>query len=96
MPEKKKKRDTEGGTMPLKRIGVCSVIGAALFFLELIAFSAAELKMAFGNGFYLPAGLATAFVSAFVADTDSAMAGATIQAGSPAWASGRLISARAE
>ncbi len=67
MPEKKKRRDTESGAMPVKRIGVCSIIGAALFFLELIAFSAAELKMAFGNGLYLPAGLVAAFVSAFAA-----------------------------
>ena len=67
MPEKKKRRENETGAFPIKRIGLCSVIGAALFFLELIIFSAAELKMDFGNGFYLPFGLAAAVISSFAA-----------------------------
>lgn len=67
MPEKKKRREKESGVIPVKRIGLCSIIGAALFFLELIAFSAAELKMSFGNGSYLPVGLAAAVISSFAA-----------------------------
>lgn len=67
MPEKKKRRENDNNSIPLKRMGVCSVIGAALFFLELILFSAAELKMAFGNGFYLPVGLAASLISSFAA-----------------------------
>ena len=67
MPDKKKRKDNDNGTFPLKRMGICSVIGAALFFLELVLFSAAELKMAFGNGFYLPVGLAASLISSFAA-----------------------------
>lgn len=67
MPEKKKRRDNDDGAIPVKRVGASSVIGAAMFFLELVAFSAAELKMAFGNGLYLPVGLAAAVISSFTA-----------------------------
>lgn len=67
MPDKKKRKNNDNGTFPLKRMGICSVIGAALFFLELVLFSAAELKMTFGNGFYLPVGLAASLISSFAA-----------------------------
>ncbi len=67
MHDKKKRKDNDNGSLPLKRMGICSVIGAALFFLELVLFSAAELKMAFGNGFYLPVGLAASLISSFAA-----------------------------
>ncbi len=67
MPKKKSGRNENDNGMPFKRIGFCSVIGACLFFLELVAFSAAELKMSLGSGLYLPVGVAAAFVSAFVA-----------------------------
>lgn len=67
MSEKKKRRDNDNSAFPIKRIGISSVIGDGLFFLELIVFSAAELKMAFGNGSYLPIGLAAAVISSFAA-----------------------------
>ena len=67
MPENKKRKETDSAKIPIKRITICSVIGAALFFLELIAFSAAELKMSFGNGSYMPVGLVMAIVSSFAA-----------------------------
>ena len=67
MPETKKRRENDSGIIPIKRIGLCSVIGASLYFFELILFSFAELKMAFGNGFYLPVGLAAAVISSFAA-----------------------------
>ena len=67
MPEKKSGRKDNGKIMPMKKIGFCSVIGAGLYFLEIVAFSAAELKLSFGGGVYLPVGVAAAFVSAFVA-----------------------------
>lgn len=67
MPEKKSARNENRNALPLKRIGFCSVIGACLFFLELVAFSAAELKMSLGSSLYLPVGIAAAFVSAFIA-----------------------------
>ena len=65
MPEKRKNQNV--GVMPLKRIGVCSIVGAGLFFLELIGFSLLELKMDFGTGLYLPVGIASAFLSGFIA-----------------------------
>ena len=67
MPEKKKRKDNADVLFPMKRIGICALIGAAVFFLELVLFSAAELKMAFGNGFYLPVGLTASLVSSFAA-----------------------------
>ncbi|MBR6785832.1 MAG: hypothetical protein IKM25_06235 [Clostridia bacterium] len=67
MPKKTSRREENGKTMPYKRIGVCSVIGAALWFLEIIGFSAAELSLALGEKFYLLAGIAAALVSGFIA-----------------------------
>lgn len=67
MPEKKSARSENKNALPLKRIGFCSLIGACLYFLELVAFSAIELKMSLGSSFYLPVGVAAAFVSAFIA-----------------------------
>ena len=67
MPKKSSRREEAGKAMPYKRIGICSVIGAALWFLEIIGFSAAELSLALGEKFYLLAGIAAAFVSGFVA-----------------------------
>lgn len=67
MPRKSTRREENGKTMPIKRAGICSVIGAALYFIEIIAFSAAELHLSLGAKTYLPAGLAAAFVSAFIA-----------------------------
>ncbi len=67
MPKKRSRRDEADNSLPFKRIGLCSVIGSALYFLELVAFSAAELKFSFGSNFYLPAGIGAAFVSAFIA-----------------------------
>lgn len=67
MPKKTSRREESGKTMPYKRIGVCSVIGAALWFLEIIGFSAAELSLALGEKFYLLAGIAAALVSGFIA-----------------------------
>lgn len=67
MPENKKRKEKDTGKIPIKRISVCSVIGASLFILELIVFSVAELKMSFGNGVYMPAGLVMALVSSAAA-----------------------------
>lgn len=67
MPKKTSRREENGKSMPYKRIGVCSVIGAALWFLEIIGFSAAELSLALGEKFYLLAGIAAALVSGFIA-----------------------------
>lgn len=67
MPKKSSRREETGKTMPYKRIGICSVIGAALWFLEIIGFSAAELSLALGEKFYLLAGIAAAVASGFVA-----------------------------
>lgn len=66
MPKKTSRRE-ETNSMPVKRIGICSVIGAATYFLEIIAFSAAELKLSFGTGAYFYVGIAAAFVAAFIA-----------------------------
>ena len=67
MPKKSSRREENGKTMPYKRIGVCSVIGAALWFLEIIGFSAAELSLAMGEKFYLFTGVVAAVASGFVA-----------------------------
>lgn len=66
MPKKNSRRE-ETNSLPIKRIGICSVIGAALYFLEIIAFSAAELKLSFGAESYFYIGIAAAFISAFIA-----------------------------
>lgn len=65
MPEKRKNQN-DGG-MPLKRIAVCSIIGTVLLFLEIIGFSALELKLDFGTALYFPVGVASAFLSGFTA-----------------------------
>lgn len=68
MPKKKSSRREENGkSMPLKRVSICSVIGSALYFIEIAAFSAAELSLSLGESVYLPVGLGAAFVSAFIA-----------------------------
>ncbi len=67
MPKKSSRREENIKAMPYKRIGVCSVIGAALWFLEIIGFSAAELSLDLGENFYLLAGIAAALVSGFIA-----------------------------
>lgn len=67
MPEKRTGRNENQSGLPFKRIGFCSVIGACFYFLELVAFSAAELKMSLGENLYLPVGIAAVFVSAFIA-----------------------------
>ena len=67
MPKKSSRREETGKTMPYKRIGICSVVGAALWFLEIIAFSAAELSLSMGEKFYLIVGIAAALVSGLIA-----------------------------
>ena len=67
MPKKSSRREENGKTMPYKRIGICSVIGASIWFLEIIGFSAAELSLAIGEKFYLIVGIAAALVSGFIA-----------------------------
>ena len=67
MPKRTSRREEKSKNVPIKRVGICSVIGAALYFVEIIAFSAAELHLALGAGAYLPAGLIAAFVSSFIA-----------------------------
>ncbi len=67
MPRKSTRREDNGKTMPIKRAGLCSVIGAALYFIGIAAFSAAELHMSLGAKTYLPAGIVAAFISAFTA-----------------------------
>lgn len=66
MPKKSSRRE-ETKSLPVKRIGICSIIGAALYFLEIIAFSAAELKLSFGADTYFYVGIAAAFVASFIA-----------------------------
>lgn len=67
MPKKSSRREENGKAIPLKRAAICSVIGSAIYFIGIIAFSAAELSLSLGASTYLPAGLAAAFVSAFIA-----------------------------
>ncbi len=67
MPKKSSRREENAKGMPFKRAAICSVIGSAVYFIVIIAFSAAELSLSLGASTYLPAGLAAAFVSAFVA-----------------------------
>ena len=67
MPKKSSRREENNKSMPIKRIGICSLIGSALYFLEILAFSAAELSLSLGSGLYMPIGLAAAFISAFIA-----------------------------
>lgn len=68
MPKRTSRREENSNkTIPLKRAGICSVIGSALYFIEIIAFSAAELHLSAGAATYLPAGLAAAFVASFTA-----------------------------
>lgn len=66
MPKKSNRREENVGMMPIKRAGICSVIGTALYFVEIIAFSAAEMHLMLGAETYLPAGLTAAFISAFI------------------------------
>ena len=67
MPKRTSRREEKSKNVPVKRAGICSVIGSALYFIEIIAFSAAELKLSLGTSTYLPAGLAAAFIAAFIA-----------------------------
>ena len=67
MPKKSSRREESGKFLPFKRAGICSVIGSALYFIGIIAFSAAELRLSLGVKTYLPAGLAIALISSFAA-----------------------------
>lgn len=67
MPKRTSRREEKNQNVPIKRVCICSVIGAVLYFIEITAFSAAELHLSLGAETYLPAGLVAAFVSSFIA-----------------------------
>lgn len=67
MQNKKSVREYEKNEALFKRIVICSFVGAFIYFVILILFSYAELKMSFGAGTYFTAGIIAALLSSLIA-----------------------------
>lgn len=65
MSNKKISRNQPQG-FPIKRIVISAVTGTGIYFVFLVLFALAALKMGLGNGMYMPFGLINAALTSFL------------------------------